>query len=829
MEILHNLSVKAKLRIFSVISVFGFIILIFMMIFMFYSTNKYKALEYNLLNLQHNITQINLGIANYFSNQKVENYNEAYQKSQNLIQTLSSSIYELDLSSKQIEQTTQTLEKLNNLFLDIVKDKKQVLEYLEKMKQSKDHINKIFETNYDYKLLQYMTKLEIYEKNFLLEHDVDIKEFISTQIKMRRAVGSSENFITNQELQRTIVGHLISYKTMFENIVELETLIGKDITQGKLKTLDELSQNIIQTVLKDLSDLDDIIDSKIGFLITILVSVSVVMIVIELILAYLMFDTINKSLVAVKNGLNDFFDFINYKKENISKINLKSKDEFGEMAQEINKNIDKSIETFNNNSNIIEQTNDIIQKTSNGFFSYNINEDKIISPDMQKLVHSINLMILQTKQKFDTVIQALENYGEYNFNYQITQSTNKQRLNGDFGSLVASTKLIGNNISEFLAMIMNTADQLTSDTKKLNYSVEKLENSSVHQKNALNTSVNTLQDITKTINDNRQNTQQMSQLTLDVSNSANIGYDLAKQTTQAMNEITTEVSSINDAIEIIDKIAFQTNILSLNAAVEAATAGEAGKGFAVVAAEVRNLANRSAEAAKEIKNLVQKANEKTIAGKEIASNMISGYENLSSKINNTTKLVQELEHASLIQQKSINQINNEVKILEENVKVNSDNSDNIALLTQEISKLSQKLSLASSQSNYNLNTKDQVCDIDLVYSTARLKNGVIKFKNHHFKALCEYKNSVVDSFDKTSLGVWIQEQEEQNKKYVHFELWDKLKTLNMNYTQHIQKYITASANKVNNEELIAISTSIENITIDIFDTLNELKVLNCKH
>ena len=78
-----------------------------------------------------------------------------------------------------------------------------------------------------------------------------------------------------------------------------------------------------------------------------------------------------------------------------------------------------------------------------------------------------------------------------------------------------------------------------------------------------------------------------------------------------MYEINESTSAINEAITIIDQIAFQTNILSLNAAVEAATAGEAGKGFAVVAQEVRNLANRSAEAAKEIKNLVEVANQKS--------------------------------------------------------------------------------------------------------------------------------------------------------------------------------------------------------------------------
>ena len=122
----------------------------------------------------------------------------------------------------------------------------------------------------------------------------------------------------------------------------------------------------------------------------------------------------------------------------------------------------------------------------------------------------------------------------------------------------------------------------------------------------------------------------MSNLASQLQISSKNGEVLASKTTQAMDDIDAQVNSINDAITVIDQIAFQTNILSLNAAVEAATAGEAGKGFAVVAQEVRNLASRSAEAAKEIKKIVEMATAKANEGKAIANEMINGYTTLNS-------------------------------------------------------------------------------------------------------------------------------------------------------------------------------------------------------
>ena len=123
-----------------------------------------------------------------------------------------------------------------------------------------------------------------------------------------------------------------------------------------------------------------------------------------------------------------------------------------------------------------------------------------------------------------------------------------------------------------------------------------------------------------------------------------------------MLEIKEQVETIEKALMLIDKITMQTNILSLNAAVEASTAGEAGKGFAVVAQEVRNLAAKTADASKTIKQIVDDAREKAETGNRISTEMIEGYRRLVSQIAKTTRIVYDITQTSNNQDRQIQQI-----------------------------------------------------------------------------------------------------------------------------------------------------------------------------
>ena len=812
-------TVKSKLNIISLLTIAGFSILLILMAYYSSTQKKYFHVLDNLTNLRMTIVDLN-----HISKEKVigNRFEKQYSKTYNTYANLYKSTNDIKLNLDILEKFDKQLKKSNKSYQVMQGKQEEIRDNLSKMVNAKTNINAIFKKVYDYKLLQYMMTLELYEKNFLLTKQIDLKKFGRIHFKMRRSVRGSENFTTNKPMQTKINEALIDYKKMLTLVVENQKEI--DSLQIVLNTEFTKTSELLMSLNKVIHTE---IEHKSENLFYLIFLIACLIVIVEFIIAMMISKEIVHNIKTIHNGLRSFFDVINYKSDNADELIINSNDEFKEISLEINENIVKSVKLLNHNKEVLEEANDILQKVANGFYGYKIPHHNNVSPDVKDLIININKMLDETKNKFNILNKALEAYGQYNFEYTVPKKS-ETGLYGDFGTLVASTKLIGNNVSEFLAVILNTGDKLNDDTSTLSNSSIELSNASNSQAASLEETAASLEEITENIKNNTNNVNTMSQYAKELSLSANEGKVLSNKTAESMDDINIQVSAINDATSIIDRIAFQTNILSLNAAVEAATAGESGKGFAVVAQEVRNLATRSKEAAQEIKNLVQKATKTTEQGKQIANEMSVGYENLNNHVTNTITIIDDVSDASYKQQQSIEQINSAIGNLDKNTQINAQNAQYISDLSSSISSLSQELINASSNAKFKESFRKQVCDIDLVYKTAELKNSYIKFKTENYEKVGTYESWDVKNENSSAMGNWINESESKQLAYTLVKEWDELKLIHMNVHNGVQKYIDKNALKASNNELREIAADVESNTLSLFDKLNDIKIINCE-
>jgi methyl-accepting chemotaxis protein len=250
-----------------------------------------------------------------------------------------------------------------------------------------------------------------------------------------------------------------------------------------------------------------------------------------------------------------------------------------------------------------------------------------------------------------------------------------ERIDGEytgiFGRLKDDSNLTSESLTELILKIRSAVEQVNSAAREIALGNNDLSQRTEQQAASLEETASSMEELTGTVQQNAENARKANDLAIGARDIATKGGSVVGQVVDTMASINESAKKIVDIISVIDGIAFQTNILALNAAVEAARAGEQGRGFAVVAGEVRNLAQRSAAAAKEIKGLISDSVEKTNAGSRLVDQAGATMNEIVEAVRRVTEIMSDIAAASSEQRIGIEQVNRAVSQMESATQQNA--------------------------------------------------------------------------------------------------------------------------------------------------------------
>jgi methyl-accepting chemotaxis protein len=275
-------------------------------------------------------------------------------------------------------------------------------------------------------------------------------------------------------------------------------------------------------------------------------------------------------------------------------------------------------------------------------------------------------------------------------NADLTQTIDKE-YHGLFGHTSAGVNATVENLKKLVDEIKVSVDTIGTASKEIASGNTDLSQRTEEQASQLEETAASMEELTSTVKQNADNARQANQLAHNASSVAEKGGAVVQQVVGTMSSINESSRKIVDIISVIDGIAFQTNILALNAAVEAARAGEQGRGFAVVAAEVRNLAQRSAAAAKEIKTLIDDSVNKVDVGSKLVDDAGKTMEEIVSAVKRVTDIMAEISAASNEQSQGIEQVNTAITQMDEVTQQNAALVEEAAAAAESLEEEAQNL------------------------------------------------------------------------------------------------------------------------------------------
>ncbi|RXK06079.1 chemotaxis protein [Halarcobacter bivalviorum] len=679
---MKNLTIKLKLITIALVSTFGFLITAFFVNKIIYDFDILSESQLLVERLSSNSYELRKHEKDFLARKDLK-YRDRFIKTVKDLEsnekTLVEDLIKEDISTSDVEKFLTYVKEYESIFLELVLVQETIglnpkdglygslRASVHKVQESAKKAN-------NSELLAIVYDLRKQEKDFMLRRDLKYVESFKKKI---------DNLMNSSLMTEERVSALQVYKRDFLALVEAEVKKGLTSNDGIMKTMRETIQKTEKMHAKMIADILTAIEDKFAKIKTMIFTLIIISILLVLFFSYYISNGLNKSILEFQTGLENFFKYLNKETDSIELLKNDSKDEVGTMSKVINQNIKNIEKELENEKSAITQVVDVMTEFEKGDLSQRINVNTS-NKGLNELISVVNKMGATLESNINKVLDVLESFSNYDYRAKVSIDGIKAHLE----KLSIGVNNLGDSTTKMLQDNKRNGLILQSSSSLLLSNVNNLNNASNTAAASLEETAAALEEITSTVNNNSEKMHQMSTLASDVTSSVSTGERLANKTTASMDEINDKVTAINEAITVIDQIAFQTNILSLNAAVEAATAGEAGRGFAVVAQEVRNLASRSAEAAKEIKTLVEDANIKANEGKTISNEMINGYSQLNSNISKTIELINEVSSASKEQQVGISQINDAVNSLDKQTQENA----SVASQTYEIATQTTKIS-----------------------------------------------------------------------------------------------------------------------------------------
>ncbi|SDK29957.1 methyl-accepting chemotaxis protein, partial [Methylophilus rhizosphaerae] len=322
----------------------------------------------------------------------------------------------------------------------------------------------------------------------------------------------------------------------------------------------------------------------------------------------------------------------------------KHQGDFRKIVEGVNNTLDSVINPLNVAANYVDRISkgDIPEHISE-HYNGDFNE---IKNNLNTCIDAVNMLVADA----DLLAEAAKDG-------RITVRAEADKHQGDFRTIIEGVNNTLDMVVEPIIAVTEAVETITTAANEISSGNADLSARTEQQASSLEETAASMEELASTVKQNAENAKQANQLALTASDVAVKGGAVVNEVVATMSAINDSAKKIEDIISVIDGIAFQTNILALNAAVEAARAGEQGRGFAVVAGEVRNLAQRSASAAKEIKELISDSVSKTTEGTRLVENAGSTMEDVVSSVQRVADIISEISAASAEQTTGIDQVN----------------------------------------------------------------------------------------------------------------------------------------------------------------------------